>query len=223
MSIGRYAFETELNRFASRFELGSWGVYVQPRYNIAPGQMMPVITRHSPNKAQWMQWGLVSNWSKHPILSPAAANVRAEVLMQKANLRRLLASRRCLVPASGFYIWGRAKGSQKQPYYVRLNQRSLMAFAGLYDVWRDNDGNELKSYTIITTAANDLIAPYQDRMPAILREDHEDLWLDSATHDTDLLASLLNPGSEPMTVYAVSPELNEANSDGPDLIVPFAR
>ena len=110
------------------------------RFNVAPSQSMPVVVQREQRELVLMQWGLVPHWAKD-LKGPARPiNARAETLAERPMFRGLLKHNRCLVPASGFYEWKRDGGGRKTPYYLRLKDADLFAFAGLYDVWHDADG-----------------------------------------------------------------------------------
>lgn len=215
---GRYSLAPTEN-LAARFNAEELQVPLLPRYNVAPSQSMPVVVHTSPNRLALMQWGLVPAWSKEPRAAFSTINARAETIATSSVFRGPFKSRRCLVPASGFYEWHKT-GQGKQPFCIRLRGGDLFAFAGLYDIWRDGDGNELHSYTIITTAPNDVVAPIHNRMPAILRPEDEALWLDRDA-DPERLRALLAPyPAEEMEAFAVSRAVNNPANEGAELMRP---
>jgi len=164
-----------------------------------------------------MQWGLIPSWSKEPRVQFSTINARAETISKSPVFRGPFKSQRCLVPASGFYEW-RQTGQGKQPYCIRLNDGELFAFAGLYDVWHDPAGNELYSYTIITTTPNGLVAPIHNRMPVILHRDAEDVWLDKETDSARLMSLLSAYPADKMEAYPVSRAVNDPSNEGAELI-----
>lgn len=212
---GRYNL-TQAEQVAERFQVADAQMTLLPRYNIAPSQSLPVVVRNSPNRLVAMQWGLVPSWSKEPRTSFSTINARAETIATSAVYRGPFKSRRCLVPANGFYEW-RKLGQGKQPYCIQLHGGELFAFAGLYDIWRDQAGHELYSYTIITTTPNDLVAPIHNRMPAILRREDEDAWLDPKADQEQLMALLSAYPADEMEAYPVSKALNSPSNEGPEL------
>jgi putative SOS response-associated peptidase YedK len=215
---GRYSFVPNQN-FAERFEVENQQLDLQTRYNVAPTQVMPVITRNSPNRVEEMRWGLVPFWAKDASIGNRMINARAETIAEKPAFRRALAARRCLVPASGFYEWQRSPEG-KVPHYIFLPDADTFAFAGLYEIWKDDAGNVLKTYTIITTTPNELMAPIHNRMPVILRREDEALWLDKAAEVPDLLALLQPYPAEQMDAYPVSRAVNSPTNDDEALIEP---
>ena len=219
---GRFAL-TDIDAVFSQYRVViSEGIRIEPRYNIAPSQHTPVIylNRKKERVLEMMKWGLVPFWAKDPKIGNRMINARAETLDTKPSFKHILKTRRCLVPASGFYEWEKA-GKSKVPYYVKLEKRTLFSFAGLYDIWKDDEGRELKTFTIITTEPNCTLKPIHDRMPVILRQECEDVWLglDSHGQDTDALMAMLRPyPDDDMKAYVVSHEVNDPLNDNPQLI-----
>jgi putative SOS response-associated peptidase YedK len=217
---GRYAIvlagDGTLQR---RFSLEELGDDATPHFNVAPTQTLPVVTRNSPNRVEMMRWGLIPSWAKDMTIGSKMINARAETVAEKPAFRRPLRSQRCLVPASGFFEWKR-DGDGKTPHFIHLPEEPLFAFAGLYDVWRDPDGRTIKSYTILTTAPNTLMAEIHNRMPVILRREDEDEWLDPANSEPERLLPLLRsyPASE-MAAYPVSRAVNSPANDMPDILL----
>jgi putative SOS response-associated peptidase YedK len=219
---GRFAL-AHIAGFWSRFAVVDRQATVEARFNIAPSQMVPVITRQSPNRAIMMKWGLVPFWAKDPKIGNKLINARAETVDSKPAFRTSLKRRRCLVPATGFYEWKRA-GKEKVPYYIHLKDDDFFSFAGLYDSWSDRDGNRLMSFTIITIAPNDMMAKIHNRMPAILRIEDEETWLGKEQLDEKDRKRLLGPfASRRMEAYEVSKEVNSPTFDSEELVKPVPR
>ncbi len=125
------------------------------------------------------------------------------------------------MPASAFYEW-KQTAHNKIPYAIRLTDTDLFAFAGLYDVWKDAEGNERKTYTIITTSPNSLVAPIHNRMPVILARKDEDVWLNGELSDPEPLLQLLKPyPADAMEAYAVSTAVNNPKNDDEELLQPI--
>jgi putative SOS response-associated peptidase YedK len=205
------------------------------RYNIAPRQSNPVVVRQGGghNQLELMQWGLVPSWSRDPKLPYSTINARAETITSKPTFRKPLATQRCLVPATGYFEWVQGAGNAsvkqgnrgKQPYRIRLlgeemdRADSIFAFAGLYDLWHGPGGQELRTYTIVTTEANVALSAIHSRMPVILPRDAEGAWLDRDNTDVETLLSLLQPYPEDlMTAYPVSTLVNKPSNEGRQLI-----
>ena len=142
---------------------------IQPRYNIAPTQVVPAIriypdeTRH----LDLLKWGLIPSWAKDPSIGSKMINARSETVHEKRAFRSALKSRRCIIPANGFYEWQEV-GGKKKPLYVKIKDDGPMVFAGLWDHWKNPEGEIIESCTILTTSTNELIKPLHARMPVIL-------------------------------------------------------
>lgn len=217
---GRYTY-IDTKDFKRRFDLLRDNIDRMPRYNVAPGQNMPVVLNSgTPNEniAEDMKWGLIPFWSKDGTGGYKMINARAEGIASKPAYRKPIKTQRCLVPASGFYEWQKV-GGKKLPYYFHLLDSDLFAFAGLYDIWRDDEGKELKTYTIITTDANEIVAPIHNRMPVILRKEFEDAWVNPGITDPAEVAPFLVPyPAELMEAYPVSPRVNKTDVDVKELL-----
>lgn len=217
---GRYGFiPGSKDQFKKRFNVERVDFDINPHYNVAPGQTMPVVTHHSPNTVEEMKWGLVPFWAKDPKIGYQMINARAETVATKPSFRRSFTKQRCLVPASGFFEWKKLDGS-KQPFYIRLKHAPLFSFAGLYDIWKDAEGRELKTYTIITTEPNSLLAPIHNRMPVILTEAGEITWLNEAPSPLKHVKLLRPFSAENMESFSVSKKVNNPENDTEDILTP---
>jgi putative SOS response-associated peptidase YedK len=214
-------FPREFSDLRIRFNLDKDLPFFKPSYNIAPGRDVPVIVRHGDrNIVKLMRWGLVRLWAQDRAIGNQMINARCETLDQKPSFKQLLGSRRCLIPADGFYEWARA-GKGKIPTHVRMKDRRPFTMAGLWDVWRDPDGEELYSFTIVTTEANKLLRPIHDRMPLILEPLAAKQWLDPSYLDLRMLSVLMQPfPSELMEAYEVFRLVNDPKNDSPACIEP---
>ncbi len=222
---GRFVYYGQPGLLQERFELAEEPPQFAPAYNITPGYVTPVITRQSPRRAVLMRWGLIPSWAKDPSIGYKMINARAESIDAKPAFRKPVRGQRCLVPANGFYEWQRVTvggKAVKQPYFIHLPDRELFAFAGIYDVWRDAQGQEVRSYAIITTEANDFMARIHNRMPVILAQADEEAWLDAATRLDHALALLRPYAAEPLAAHPVSNLVNNARAGGAELITPQA-
>jgi putative SOS response-associated peptidase YedK len=187
-----------------------------PRFNVAPTQLIPIIRQHpkeSVRELSLIRWGLIPSWAKDPSGAARMINARSETASSKPAFRDSLKSRRCLIPADGFYEWKRA-GTSKQPFCFEVNDGDLFAFAGLWDRWKDPSGNWMKTCSILTTTPNAVTAPVHDRMPVILEPDSYDLWLDPGMSDVSAATDLLKPyDARLMRCYPVSTRVNNVGND----------
>lgn len=223
---GRYLLKTALEELARIFGFTE-RPNLMPRYNIAPTLEVPVIRQRREPAGQRsiaaLRWGLVLPWADDPKAGPPLINARAETLLEKPAFRGAAQKRRCLIPADGFYEW-KKDGTKKVPFRFRRKDRGLFAFAGLWDVWRppdEPDAEPLFTCTILTTQANEVVAPVHDRMPVILSDEAAwRMWLDPDVPG-DGVAHLLRPApADDMETYEVSPIVNSARNDSVECIQP---
>ena len=215
---GRYTLLADLGDLAQRFEFDGSDFSYDPGYNIAPTESVLTVRNLDSREAAFMRWGLVPFWAKDPKIGARMINARAETVAEKPAFRNALKKRRCLVLADGYYEWQKTPAG-KRPYRIILKSGEPFAFAGLWETWSDPQGNVVPSCTIITTAANDLLAPIHDRMPVILPREKEELWLEPGVEDPASLTGILAPYSyEALDAYEVSTMVNYARNDGPEVI-----
>lgn len=200
---------------------------LEERYNVAPTDPVYAAAEQKGERVLGQfRWGLVPHWAKDRSIGSRMINARAETLAAKFG--PAFERRRCLIPADGFYEWERRADGTKQPWFIHRADNAPMAFAGLWERWRDpaapDDAEPLRTCTIITTDANELIAPLHDRMPVVLAPSAWDRWLDRDTRDTDALQRLLVP-ADPRSLerWPVSTRVNSVRNDGPDLLDPVPR
>jgi putative SOS response-associated peptidase YedK len=199
----------------------------EPSYNVAPRATVYAVRDRAEgddgvaDRRRYLsdlRWGLIPPWAKDPKVGDRMINARAESLADKPAYERAFRRHRCLVPAEGFYEW-QPRGSRKQPMFIHRRDGEPMAFAGLWAAWRDANGEWLRSCAIVTTNANNTLAPLHDRMPVVLEERDWDRWLDPGSGDVDALAHLLQPASDDLLVaYPVGTAVNSADNDGPELV-----
>jgi len=208
---GRFTLHTRPENIAHVF--GVEMPLFELRYNIAPSEIIGVVKDTEQGRVfAATRWGLIPHWSKE---SKAVPNARAETVATTPWFREAFRKRRCLIPADGFFEWKGAKG-KKQPYYFRLKDRQVFAFAGLWERWQD-----FETSALVTTNANEVVQEVHNRMPVILGADSFNLWLDEKADQKKLL-SLLKPfPAELMEGFAVSTRVNRGGIEGADLIVPL--
>lgn len=216
---GRFVKTSTKEQLKKRFGFddNTDGVLFETRYNIAPSQYHPVVTVSQDRRVvSMMKWGLVPFWSKDPKIGYKMINARSEGIENKPSFKNPLKKMRCLVPADGFYEWSKP---DKVPHYFKLKSGEPFAFAGLWDLWETGD-EPLKTFTIITTSPNELMAPIHNRMPVILKQKDEAKWLDPEIITVDKLLELLKPyPSNEMDFYRVSTIVNSPKNDVPECIV----
>src|SRR5438552_9336425 len=213
---GRYRLSRRKQIIEEYFDCWSWDEEWSPRYNIAPTQPVPVIRQHPKEpvrQVSLMKWGLIPRWSKDPSVAASTINARSETAATKPAFRDPMKFRRCLIPADGFYDWKRTAGT-KQPYCFEVKEGDLFAFAGLWDGWKDPNGNWIKTCSILTTTPNAVTSTVHDRMPVILDRDQYDLWLDPGMQNFAAISELLKPyDAKLMRSYPVSARINRVAND----------
>jgi putative SOS response-associated peptidase YedK len=218
---GRFTIAITIG-LAERFRIPLMPWDLLPRYNIAPSEDIPVITRAAEQTQErtlfMMQWGLVPDWTHTCPVRPLI-NVRSESFSGKPHFRNLFLSHRCLVPATGFFEW-RTEGKRRQPWYITRKDRSLFAFAGLHT---DRPG-EPRTCAILTTPPNGLVAPLHDRMPAILAQEQENGWLTDPMEDQQQVLRYLVPAPpDDLIAYRVSRLVNTPGVESPEFIRPVVQ
>jgi len=211
---------SDLEDLAMAFSLLSAPV-LEPRYNIAPSQRVVVVGRKpdgSGRGAVPMTWGFVPHWAKSPTDGPRPVNARAETIQTSAPFRDSFRSRRCIIPADGFFEWLKVE-RKKVPYLFRPRDGGYLGFAGIWDIWQSPTTEPLYTCAIVTVCANATLRPYHERMPAILAPADYDAWLDAKT-PAQSAHNLLRPADDDyLQVIAVSSAVNRAANDTPECIV----
>ena len=243
---GRFVSASPPDEIARYFGAEAPGATLEPSYNVAPtNDVYAVTAAGGVRRVEAYHWGLVPRWAKEPKIGSRMINARAETLASKNAFKAAFKRRRCIVPADGFYEWkapaATVSGSgkpKKQPYYIHASDGEPLAMAGLWEVWRgplkgsggqsgqlpeqaaeQDFEQELYSCTLITTAANETMAPLHDRMPVLLPASAWDEWLDPVNDDLDTLGRLLVPAPpELITTYPVATTVNSVRNKGPELL-----
>ncbi len=219
---GRFTSKANPEEIKKEFKVGKLNpTLFEPRYNIAPTKIIPAVLETEGERiVNALRWGLIPSWAKDGKIGSKMINARAETLAEKPSFRNAFRSRRCIIPASGFYEWAKKGTGAKQPFYFYLKDKEVFGFAGLWEEWLDKESGELvETCTIITTEANEILEPVHDRMPVILKPAEYDLWLDEKEKDTERLQKLLVPyPSNEMGSHAVSKAVNSPAYDSPELI-----
>ena len=221
---GRFTQQRSDAELADLFEAEPLSDDPGGRFNVAPTDPASVVVEKGQRRALTAyRWGLVPHWAKDPSIGSRLINARAETLATSNAFRDSFARRRCLVPVDGFYEWRRAPG-RRQPFLFHDPAGAPLALAGLWSGWRDPESGEVRrTFTIVTTVANELMAPVHDRMPVILASDTWTRWLDPALDDLAELQGLLTPPPDAaLQAYPVEALVNNVRNDGPALIAPLA-
>ena len=216
---GRFTLFTDEQELIDEFAIENSFTYEQS-FNIAPSQhVLAIINNGKENRAGQLHWGLIPPWAKDKKIAYKMINARGETLAEKPSFKRAFQSRRCIIPTSGFYEWKRTEDGKK-PYFIRLKNQDLFAFAGLWEKWKDPISEEdIYTCTIVTTSPNKMMANLHDRMPLLLDRKNQEDWLNPQMKDKDYLQQLVKPfPSEEMTAYEVSTAVNKPVYNGPELV-----
>jgi len=225
---GRFVSATSPGEIADYFGASSVGeTLIEPNYNVAPSVQVPVVAERSDGRRlDLMRWGLVPFWAKSVTIGNKMINARVETVTEKSAFRSAIKRHRCIVPADAFYEWTSvadptSKKPRKQPWCIQRRDEAPFAFGGLFEHWKDPDGDGTKivSCTILTRAATEVIAPIHDRMPLMIPPAHWDSWLDPSLEDAaDMLRTIEPPPDDLFQIYAVSTAVNNSRSSGVSLM-----
>lgn len=198
---------------------------LHPTYNIAPTHQVASVrfsTAHNAPEFTYLKWGLLPGWANDIRMGARMINARSETLHEKPAFRSAFKQRRCLILADGFYEW-KATPDGKEPVYITLKSDVPFCMAGLWEHNSNIESEPIESCTIITTTANDLLAPLHERMPVILPTEKQAVWIDPSFQDQNTLRSFLTPlESDRMQFHAVSRSVNRVAYNQPDCIQPVA-
>jgi len=209
---GRYSITTPVQALRELFRFDGAPVNLQPRWNVAPTQAAPVVRMAGDGSREFrmLNWGLVPYWAEDTSLQSHMINARGETVHDKPAFRQAFRQRRCLVPADGFYEWQTVAAKSKQPLLFRMRDRSPFAFAGLWERWIPPKGEVLETFAIVNTAANEIMAPFHDRVPVVLAPTDYAAWLDPAIDARSLVRA---PPSEWLDCMRVSTYVNSVRHD----------
>jgi len=218
---GRYSFTLPPEAIRELFRVMTT-LNLQPRYNIAPTQQVPVIGLEPDGQCalKMLRWGLIPRWSKAMPTAAPLINARSEGIAGSKMFGDAFLRRRCLVPADGFYEWNKDKTLEdRRPWRIVDPDRPAFAFAGVWDAWRDPAGEIVRSFAIVTTNANAKLAHIHDRMPVMLKSEDEDAWLDPDNAEPKLLSLLAPYDPDKVELYRVEVRVNSVKNDDPDCLV----
>ncbi len=190
----------------------------KPRYNIAPTQLVPVITSESPKGFSFFYWGITPDFGQNKPVSQKLINAKAETIHEKISFKSSFQKRRCLIPADGFFEWKKLGKKTKIPYRFTLRNEETFSFAGIWEEYETVSGESQHTFLILTTKPNELVEEVHDRMPVILSREQEKKWLDSYTSETELQSMLQPFPVELMVSYTVSPLVNSVQNDSPGIL-----
>ena len=217
---GRYASSANPDDLAAYFTVEEPPEEVlPPSYNVAPTDpVYVVVERHEKRQLKVVRWGLVPSWAKDPKVGARFINARRETVQEKPAFRAAYQRRRCLVPADGYYEW-QPTGGEKQPYFLVAQDRTPLAMAGLYEVWKSPEDTWLWTCTVITTEAADELGHIHDRTPLLVPKDAWGRWLDPAVEDPG--QDLLVPGTPGvLDAWPVGKAVGNVRNNGPELVQP---
>ncbi len=241
---GRYASSRRPEDLVEEFEIDRVEVKetLAPDYNVAPTKPVYAVVQRPLSKEDQslerqlrvLSWGLVPFWAKDPAIGNKMINARMETVDEKPAYRKAFASRRCLLPADGYYEWyatdqlTKAGKPLKQPFFIHPADGGVMAMAGLYEIWRDptRDDDDPQRFrwtcTVLTTRAEDAVGHIHDRMPLLVEPERYAAWLDPTTSDPAALKGLLVPAAPGrLEAYPVSTQVNSVRNNGPELLDPL--
>jgi putative SOS response-associated peptidase YedK len=223
LMCGRFALDTTRVEIKTQFHVEHIPE-LSSSFNIAPTQNV-LILMQSPidemRHIEWFNWGLIPYFAKDKKMNPPLINARAETLATKPAFRNSFKSKRGIVIMSGYFEWQQLE-HYKQPYYIRLKDKKLLAVAALWDTWQSQVGEVVHSCCLITTQANSLVERFHDRMPVVLNEEQQQIWLNTEENDTKKLEELLLPRvSDEMIMYPVTQKMNNWRYSDADSIKPI--
>jgi len=214
---GRYSLNKSKIELEERFQAEMLADF-KPRYNIAPTQLVPVITSDSPKGFSFFYWGITPDFGQNKPVAQKLINARAESVNEKISFKGSFQRRRCLIPADGFFEWKKLGKKTKIPYRFTLREEEIFSFAGIWEEYETVSGESQHTFLILTTTPNELVEEVHDRMPVILKRDQEKKWLDKYTSEEDLSRMLTTYPSELMQSYTVSPLVNSVLNDSPSIL-----
>jgi len=220
---GRYMLARPVEEVARWFRSVNSLPNTRPRYNVAPTQDVLAVRYDAGARLRTLdtlRWGLVPFWSKDVKIGYSLINAKAETVAEKPAFREAFKSRRCIIPADGFYEWKKLDAKTKQPYAITMKDRSVFGFAGLWERWKDStSGETIQSCTIITTEPNEICAPIHDRMPVILDPKDYGKWIAEEPAEPMWLLKMLKPfPADKMMAFKIGPRIGNVKNDDAALI-----
>lgn len=217
--IERFSIGVSAKQLATRFNVEEPSSF-QSRYNIAPSQLVPLITQGGLRGFSFFYWGQPPGWTKNKTLAEKIINVRTEQIAERPTLKKSLKTNRCIIPADGFYSWKKVGKKSLIPWRFSLKDRNIFSIAGLWEEYDDEEGNNYHTFTILTIPSNEYILPVSERMPAMLLAEQEKSWLAPNVDENELMNLCAPLPSNMFDGFAVSPQLNTISFDRPSLLLP---
>ncbi|WP_288369349.1 SOS response-associated peptidase [uncultured Algoriphagus sp.] len=214
---GRYSLSKSKIELEERFQAEMLTDF-KPRYNIAPTQLVPVVTSQSPKGFSFFYWGITPEFGRNKPVSQKLINAKAESVHQKMTFKSSFKQRRCIIPADGFYEWKKLGKKTSIPHRFTLREGGLFSFAGIWDEYETVDGENQHTFLILTTEPNELVSEVHDRMPVVLTPETEKKWLNNYSSEEELLEILKPFSANEMQSYPVSTLVNSVKNDSPALI-----
>jgi len=214
---GRFQLSVKGKQISERYQLSVYDDTFKPSYNCAPSQLLPVILLQNNRQLHYFKWGLIPFWAKNAAIGNRLINTRAETVEEKPSFRDAFQHRRCLIPANGFFEW--EKTGTGKPYRFFMKDESIFSLAGIWESWKNNQGEVIRTFSILTTRPNALVQKVHPRMPVILAPNHEQDWLNE-TKPEKLKKLLLPFDASKMDAYPVSKRLNNPAINDPGLVAP---
>lgn len=214
---GRYSLNKSKIELEERFQAEMLADF-KPRFNIAPTQLVPVITSDSPKGFSFFYWGITPDFGQNKPVAQKLINARSETINEKISFKGSFQRRRCLIPADGFFEWKKLGKKTKIPYRFTLREEEIFSFAGIWEEYETVSGESQHTFLILTTSPNELVEEVHDRMPVILRREQEKKWLDKYSTEDELATLLQSFPAELMQSYTVSPLVNSVLNDSPSVL-----
>jgi putative SOS response-associated peptidase YedK len=218
--IDRFSIGVPASILAERFKAEEPTAHIA-KYNGAPSQLFPVITSESPQGFSYFYWGMAPAWTKNKTLAERIINTQAELIAEKAVLKKTLKKNRCLIPADGFYAWKKVGKKTFVPWRFVLPTKEVFSIAGLWEEYDDEQGDSFHTFTLITAPAEGMVLSVTERMPLILSKEQEVIWLKKESEEAELLTLISSIKNPAMDGFTVSPQLNTIQYDKPSLILPM--
>ncbi len=219
--VDRYSISATAQNVADHFSADVPAHY-KPRYNAGPTHLLPVITHQNPEGLSFFYWGAIPQWVKNKNISEKLINIRAETIRDKPGLKKKMMGFRCIIPMDGFYSWKKISKKAAVPYLFFLKKKGMIAAAGLWEEFEDEQEETHHTFSMITTKARGAVQAVNDRMPLLLNNESKKVWLDSATSEGDLLRVIDAGPSAELDAYTVSPRISSLNVNEPSLLLPSA-